>query len=222
MRTIAPRPTWFYGKLLFGRTILRSTTQNQTSAPSSQHGILMLQFCLTMDVNVSDVFWCDQCFDWVYSSIVRYNFHPESDPMDMNATHVSDKTSILTGFIPKIWHYLTIWFQGLDQTLCQLEQCFSRKSSRSHEKRSCLMSDGALLSHGIALFHVWHGSHFVRTRNVHNQYFHTRISHPHKRSCFAVLRKYWPVNLAELDKFRYYGTYTCTQGNHGSILDFPW
>ena len=54
----------------------------------------------------------------------------------VNVSGVSNKTSILTGFIPKIWLYLAIWFQGLDQTLCQVAQRFSRKSLRSRQKRS--------------------------------------------------------------------------------------
>ena len=73
----------------------------------------------------------------------------------------SNKTSISTGFIPKIWHHLEIWFQGLDQTQCQLSRCFSRKSSRSCQKCSRPMMDmnichtsGMIFSHAYR-HRVW-------------------------------------------------------------------
>ena len=54
----------------------------------------------------------------------------------VNISGASNKASILTGFIPKIWHYLAIGLQVLDQTLCQVAWCFSRKSSCLRQKRS--------------------------------------------------------------------------------------
>ena len=78
----------------------------------------------------------------------------------INVSRVSNKTSILTGFISKIWRYLTLWFQGLNQTLWQLTWCFSIKSSHSRHKRfTTIYQNGQFFYIKVTQNFILHQSH---------------------------------------------------------------